>query len=70
MSRFARWLSDCLFWKGMTQKELAEAIGVSQSSISTHVSGKRKPTYRAVKRYCEVFGESDVYGVYELTLLK
>lgn len=70
MTRFARWLSDWMFWRGMTQHQLADAIGVSQSSISTHISGKRKPTYRAVKRYCEFFGEPDVYGVYELTLIK
>ena len=70
MTRFARWLSDWLYWKNMTQRELAKAIGISQSSVSTHVSGKHKPTYRAVKRYCEFFGEPDVYGVYELTLLR
>ena len=54
----------------MTQMELANALGISQSSVSSHVSGKRKPTYRAVKRYCEFFGEKDVYAVYELTLLR
>ena len=70
MTLFARWLSDSMFWRDITQRELAESIGISQSSISTHVSGKRKPTYRAVKRYCEFFGESDVYGVYELTLMR
>lgn len=70
MTKFGRWLNDWIFWREMTQRELAQAIGVSQSSISSHINGKRNPTYRAVKRYCDFFGEPDVYGVYELTLLK
>lgn len=70
MNRFARWLSDWMFWMNLSQRDLAIALGVSQSSISTHVNGKRNPTYKAVKRYCEYFGEPDVEGVYELTLLR
>lgn len=69
MSRFGKWLSDWLYYKNMTQAELAEAIHTSQSSISFHITGKRNPTYRSVKRYCDFFGEKDVYGVYELTLM-
>lgn len=70
MTRFARWLSDWMFWMNISQRDLANEIGVSQSSISSHITGKRKPTYRAVKRYCTYFGEPDVEGVYELTLLR
>lgn len=70
MTRFARWLWDWMIFTNISQRELSKEIGISQSSISTHVSGKRKPTYRAVKKYCDYFGEKDVFGVYELTLLK
>lgn len=70
MTRFARWLNDCLYYSGLTQKELSKKIGISQSSISTHINGKRNPTYSAVRRYCDFFGERDVFGVYELTLMR
>lgn len=70
MNRFARWLSDWLFWKNMTQRQLAAEIGISQSAISAHISGKRNPTYRTVRKYCQFFGEPDHFSVYELTLMK
>lgn len=70
MTRFGKWLSDWMVWKNMTQKDLSAAVGISQSSISTHITGKRNPTYRSVKKYCEYFGEPDAFGVYELTLMR
>lgn len=70
MTRFSKWLYDWLFWLDISQRDLAGALGISQACISHHVTGRRKPTYRSVKRYCEYFGEQDIDGVYELTLLR
>ena len=69
MMTFGKWLNDWIFQRDMSQRDLAKAIGISQSSISSHISGKRRPSFRSVKRYCDFFGEFDVYGVYELVLM-
>lgn len=68
-NRFSKWLSDWMLWENMSQRDLSRETGISQSSISTHITGKRTPSYRTVKKYCEFFGEPDVFGVYELTML-
>ena len=42
--------------KGMTQKQLAEAIGVSQARISDYVSGRAEPTLRVARLLCAALG--------------
>lgn len=42
--------------KGMTQKQLAEEIGVSQARISDYVSGRAEPTLRVARLLCATLG--------------
>lgn len=42
----------------LTQKEAADAIGVSQLSVSLWETGKAEPKLSNVRRLCEVYGLS------------
>ena len=42
--------------KNMTQKQLAEEIGVSQSRISDYVSGRAEPTLKIARLLCMTLG--------------
>ena len=68
MNDFSIWLWDQMCSRNMTQNELASVIGLSQTEISRHASGKVKPRYKAVKKYCDYFGEKNIFKIYELTL--
>lgn len=40
----------------MSQKQLAETIGVSQSRISDYVSGRAEPTLKIARLLCMTLG--------------
>lgn len=40
--------------KGLTQKQLAGEIGVSQSRISDYLSGRAEPTLKIARMLCQV----------------
>ena len=42
--------------KGLTQKQLANEIGVSPSRISDDVSGRSEPTLKVARMLCQVLG--------------
>lgn len=42
--------------KKMTQKELAEALGVSQSRVSDFVSGRSEPSLKQASLICQYLG--------------
>ncbi len=42
--------------KGITQKELAEEVGISQSRISEYVSGKAEPSLKIARQICRILG--------------
>lgn len=42
--------------KGMTQKQLAEKLGVSPSRVSDYVSGRAEPTLRIARAICLILG--------------
>lgn len=42
--------------KGMTQKQLAEQVGVSPSRISDYISGRAEPTLRIARALCLILG--------------
>ena len=41
---------------GMTQKQLAEKIGVSPSRVSDYISGRAEPTLRVARAICVILG--------------
>ncbi|MGI6157615.1 MAG: helix-turn-helix transcriptional regulator [Saccharofermentanales bacterium] len=53
----------------MTQSELAEAIGVTQTSVSQWESGRNYPDIKTAKRMAEMFGASldQILGMEEMT---
>lgn len=38
--------------KGLTQEELAEAVGVTPASISYYENGKKRPSFEKIKKIC------------------
>ena len=42
--------------KNMTQKQLAQEIGISQSRISDYVSGRAEPTLKIARLLCMTLG--------------
>lgn len=44
--------------KGMTQKEVAEKIGVAKSTYSLYESGNREPNVQTIKRISDLLGAS------------
>ncbi len=42
--------------KGMTQRQLAQELGVSPSRISDYISGRAEPTLRIARALCLVLG--------------
>jgi len=52
----AELIADGLNDKSMTQKELASALGVSQSRISDFVSGRSEPSLRQAALICRILG--------------
>lgn len=46
---------------GMTQKQLAQAIGCSESAVSHWEKGKRDPDFETLLKMCDIFGCSVDY---------
>lgn len=42
--------------KGMTQKQLAEKLGISPSRVSDYISGRAEPTLRIARGICLILG--------------
>ena len=42
--------------KGLTMKELGEAIGVTESAIGLYENGRRKPDYIKLQRIAQTLG--------------
>ena len=49
-------IADGLSDKSMTQKDLAETIGVSPSRVSEFVSGKAEPSLKQARLLCQTLG--------------
>lgn len=49
---FAENLADILRIKGMTQKELAERLGVGANTVNQWIKTGREPTYDILLRIC------------------
>lgn len=49
------WLKQKVEEKGMTQKELAEYLGVTPSAVSRYLSGKSEPAFKHIKKLAKLF---------------
>lgn len=56
-------LARILFERGIDQKELADAVGVTEASMSFYVSGKRNPKLEVAKKIADYLGVSLDYLV-------
>ena len=52
----AKNIQTCMSERGLSQKELASALGVSQASISNWCQGIKMPRMDKIDRICEFFG--------------
>ena len=54
-------LSEMLKKRGMTQKEFAERLGVTEVSVSRYITGKRIPRATIIMKMEKIFGVSVGY---------
>jgi transcriptional regulator with XRE-family HTH domain len=54
---FADRLKEIRSAKGLTQVQLAEALGVSKGTIAMWETGKREPNYETLNELSEIFGK-------------
>ncbi|MBQ8395239.1 MAG: helix-turn-helix transcriptional regulator [Clostridia bacterium] len=52
LNHFAENLADILRIKGMTQKELADCLGVGANTVNQWIKTGREPTYDILLRIC------------------
>lgn len=60
---FGEWLSDQLHERGMSQKALAESVGVSNTAVSTWINNEKRPT----RRSC--WGIADALGLHRQVVM-
>ena len=56
-SEFGKWLKTRLIELGMSQKELAKAIGTTECAVSLYVTGKRNPSRKRMMKIQEILGD-------------
>ncbi len=61
MNKFAERLRDVLDENGMTQLELANKIGMSQSIVNNYCTGKREPSLDVLILIAQALDESIDY---------
>ena len=61
MSKFASRLKELRKKHGLTQKEIAKLIGISQSSYSNWENGNTEPSLENVVRLAKLFGVTTDY---------
>ena len=60
-------LERIMYHKGISQVELSEMTGISQTTISRYVSGRSNPSYRNLDKIAKALGYSmDVFRYIEL----
>ena len=56
--KFYENLKDARLSAGLSQKDLAEQLGVAKSTYSLYESGKREPDVARIKKLAEILGVS------------
>lgn len=51
-------LRQAIELKGITQKQLCDATGIAEASMSRYISGKRQPSTEVVIALCKELGVS------------
>lgn len=66
--RFVRALSSLLSYRGLSQRELADKIGCTESAVSAWLNGKSSPTQKRLHKIAEVLNVDVAYllGSYNL----
>ena len=59
--KFKERLKELRSAKGLSQMQLAEAVGISQSAVAKWELGKTEPTATAIVKLAAFFGESTDY---------
>jgi transcriptional regulator with XRE-family HTH domain len=59
---FEKWLKEQRYDLGLTQRELANLLGLTEETINYFENGKRTPGLQALKKLSDFFGVS----IYEL----
>ncbi len=54
INQFAKNLEDLLRIKNITQKALADKLGITPSSVNQWVKGKREPDYDTLLKICVI----------------
>ncbi len=67
LSQIQQRLIECIKQSGMSQKEIAEKLNISQQSISCYATGKKMPALDTFANLCAVL---DVDPAYILCLEK
>jgi DNA-binding XRE family transcriptional regulator len=53
---FAKWMSDLIHSRRMSQEAMARALGVSLKTVNRWVNGRTEPRMRELRRIQEAFG--------------
>ena len=61
MATFASRLRELRQQKGLTQEDLADALGISRSALAMYEAGKRIPRYKAIDTLAAYFGVTADY---------
>lgn len=61
MSTFSQRLKEVRILKGMTQKSVAEHLGISENAYQNYEYGKREPKYQTLVKLCRLFNVSADY---------
>ena len=66
---FSSWLRKKLIERGMKQKDIAEALDISDTAVSHYVNGSWVPTIPNLVRLCDALDEPDIGMVARLICL-
>lgn len=59
--KFSKRLKETLMWKGITQTEFANMLGIEKSNITNWIKGKSAPNLELFYRICLILKEDSNY---------
>ena len=61
MNTFSERIKDLRIEKGLTQKQVAEAIGLTKNALGNYEAGIREPSLDVLYKLCDLFEVSADY---------